>query len=477
MRSGKKNFVVVLVAFVAMMAAACVPEATSSGASVGADCTTPPTIAPGALLSGCSMIGFDLSGLDLSGADLRGANLTGANLANSDLSGADLTGANLTNANLTGADLTGAVLAGSILLGALFIGAILTGTDLGFGQVFGKSGNGGSNQGSNASCTGPYCPGYNEVEAPRGPGRVICEPVVTLPEDDHGDDDVVFVVASTELLTEHGARSVVTDEWTSFRGATFDYSEEDGGSAALLLNGLDLRKADFTDATFIDTDLACKNADGARFSGTRFVPTTSSGVGMGGLFHVSAREADFTGAEMLNMYFCDVDLTGATMVDLAIGGASFISCPEMLTAEEFNDLPADLVVFDGADMRGATFGVVPNPSPTLPAFVPGMTTTVLTIAGDVQTAGSEPKTSRFHGTVLDGAHFEGVMMTGADFTDASADGVVVTTPVQRHNWFDGVVFGSGWTNTTWSGSIDFEGALCPDGSTGGQTNHCFVVMP
>lgn len=474
MRLGKWKFVVVLLACAGILASACDAEPPASVPTTGVDCKKPPVIGPGARLSGCSMVGLVLEGVDLSGADLRGANLTGANLANADLTGANLTGANLTNANLSGANLTNAVLAGTFLLGALFVGAILTGTSFDFGTVFGAKGNGGSNKPTGSSCSGPYCPGYNEVNSPHGPGRTLCS-TGSDAEPAGDDEDDFFLIATTEQLAASGSRSVVTDQWTSFRGATFDYSgSPDSGNGVALLRGLDLRSADFTDATFIDTYLACKDANGARFAGTQFTTTENA---MGGFFHVSMRNTDFTSARIITHYFCDVDFSDATMKGIVIGGASFISCPEMLPAEVFNELPDALVVFDGADMSNASIGVTPNPSATGPSAAPGLTVTMLAIEPDIHAPGSIAKHSTFLGTNLDGAHFANVGFIGADFTGASVDGATVSPGVSGQSWFNNAIFGAGWTNTSWSGTIHFNGAACPDGSTGSDTNPCFPVGP
>lgn len=467
-----KRVLIVLVACLGLIAASCVTD-TSGVPLVGAQCTDPPTLTPGALLSGCNLTGAALAGVDLTGADLRGANLTGADLTGANLTDADLTGANLTNANLTGANLTGAVLAGAILLGALFVNALLGGTDFGFGTVFGPNGNGGSNAPTGGSCVGPYCPGYNEVQSPSGPGRLICEPDVGGLLGPMGPEDI-FIVTTSGQLEDMGSRSVVTDSATSFRGATFDFSNDPDGNGTGLLRGLDLRSADFTDATFIDTYLACKVADGARFTRAQFLPGPS---GTSGFFHVSMRQAELTDTKLVNQYFCDTDFTDATMPGVAIGGASLTSCPELLPADDFNDLPDDLIKFDGADMTGAEIGLLANPSATYPAENPGARITALGIEADKHSPGSTRKHSTFRGTTLDGAHLEGVWLASADFTGASADGVQVTANPLFPNRFDDVIFGTGWTNTSWSGAVDFDGATCPDGSTGSDSNPCFAVAP
>lgn len=476
MQRGNKVLLVVVVLCTALIAAACGSDPGSlpgGGTTVGADCTTPPTLTPGALLSGCYLVGADLSQVDLTGADLRGANLSGADMTGANLTNANLTGANLTNANLTGADLTGAVLAGAILLGALFVNALLRGTDLGFGKVFGLNGNGGSNAPSGPSCAGPYCPGYNEVQTPTGPGRATCA------TDVGGllgpmEPDEIFIGASEAQLLAGGSRSVVTDQFTSFKGATFDFSGDSESSGAGLLKGLNFARADFTDATFIDTYLACKVADGARFSGAHFIPGQ---FGRGGLFHVSMRNAEFTDAQFVNLFLCDTDFTDASMQGIDIGGATLVSCPEILPASVFNQLPDDLLVFDGADMTDATIGVLDNPSAIYPAENPGYRFTVLYSEADVHAPGSMAKHASFRGTDLDGTHFDTAWLVGSVFTGASADSVTVTTTGAAPNRFNDAVFGTGWTNTSWSGTIDFDGATCPDGGTGSPSNPCFPVQP
>ena len=128
------------------------PGGNPSG--VGADCTDPPNLGPGANLVNCDLSlgplrGANLTGTNLTGANLRGAilynaklrdvNLSGATLISADLTGANLTGANLRDANLTfarlSADLTGANLrdanlTNSDLAFANLTGANLTGTNL-----------------------------------------------------------------------------------------------------------------------------------------------------------------------------------------------------------------------------------------------------------------------------------------------------------------------------------------------------------
>jgi uncharacterized protein YjbI with pentapeptide repeats len=106
---------------------------TTTTQPVGADCTDPPSLAPGADLVGC-----DLSGLTLD-ANLTGANLTNTNLTNTDLYGTNLTDANLTGANLTDADADLVVMTGANLTGANLFAADLTNTNLTNAQLWGTN--------------------------------------------------------------------------------------------------------------------------------------------------------------------------------------------------------------------------------------------------------------------------------------------------------------------------------------------------
>ncbi len=111
---------------------------------VGADCTDPPNLGPGANLVNCDlslgpMRDANLRGVNLSGADLRGAimynsKLRDANLSGATLISADLTGANLSGANLRDANLTFARLGGN-LTGADLRDANLTNSDLAFANL------------------------------------------------------------------------------------------------------------------------------------------------------------------------------------------------------------------------------------------------------------------------------------------------------------------------------------------------------
>ncbi len=115
---------------------------------VGADCTDPPSLGPGANLVNCDLsLGplrdANLRGVNLSGADLRGAILYNANLRDANLSGANLVSADLTGATMTGAILTKANLTfarlGGNLSGANLQGANLTGADLAFSNLTGAN--------------------------------------------------------------------------------------------------------------------------------------------------------------------------------------------------------------------------------------------------------------------------------------------------------------------------------------------------
>ena len=108
---------------------------------LGADCTDPPRLAPGAALAGCDLRSLAAQAPDFTGADLREAILDGVQalawrLQDTDLRGASLRGAilaaeSLDGASLRGADLTGATLATDPLgLGGVATGVDLTGADL-----------------------------------------------------------------------------------------------------------------------------------------------------------------------------------------------------------------------------------------------------------------------------------------------------------------------------------------------------------
>ncbi len=100
------------------------PGGNPSG--VGADCTNPPNLGPGADLVNCGLSLAPLRGAKLRGANLTGADLRGAIMYNADLRDANLSGAALTFASLTGANLTGATVTGANMRGATLTGANVT---------------------------------------------------------------------------------------------------------------------------------------------------------------------------------------------------------------------------------------------------------------------------------------------------------------------------------------------------------------
>ena len=88
-----------------------------SGEGVGADCTLPRRIYPGADLSNCDLQYFYLINRDLRNTNFTGANLFGVNfrqtlLRNANLSNTDLRKALFVNAEITDTDLRKANLTG-----------------------------------------------------------------------------------------------------------------------------------------------------------------------------------------------------------------------------------------------------------------------------------------------------------------------------------------------------------------------------
>ncbi len=136
---------------------------TQPGEAIGADCTSPPNLVPGAQLQNC-----DLRTADISGANLSGANLNGANLSGTSSSGGNFTGANLTSANLAGADFNSDDFSGASIGGADFSGASFLFVNLGgatgtpantsasFGLVLCPTGVLSSD--NNDTCDGQYLP-------------------------------------------------------------------------------------------------------------------------------------------------------------------------------------------------------------------------------------------------------------------------------------------------------------------------------
>ena len=422
----------------ALVAGACVaPSSPTPGP--GADCGPPPNVTSGAQLAGCILAGLDLSSANLDGADLRGADLSGADLTDASLVGADLEGANLSNANLTGADLSGAILSGAILLGAVFLNAVFGGTLFGFGSVFGTDGMGGTSPTPPSGCTGDYCPGYNSATA--NTDDWLCDP--------DGIPGTEFVVTRTpEQLAADGQRSVVTNVGTDFTGATFS-NPDDGGP---LTWGLDLREANFTDTTWENQIFVCQSMDGARFGGATFK--------IHQWHHMSARDADFTGASFMTTWLCDSDFTGSDFISSVWEGFDGFSCAEFLPDEEFDLLPDPLVLFDDTDFTNAAMGGVPDPERG--------ELMAMTYAYNGRT-----RSASFHNAVFDGVHITNGLFWDADFTGSSAVGATF----EGDSRFDRVIFSAGWTDTTWTGTASFDGAVCPDGSTGSWTDPCFTVTP
>ncbi len=141
------------------------PGGNPSG--VGADCTNPPNLGPGADLVNCDLLLAPLRGAKLRGANLTGADLRGAIMYNADLREANLTDADLGFATLTGANLTGATLTkanlifarlGANLVGANLRDANLTDADLAFANLTGATVTG-------ANLTGADLRGANLTDA------------------------------------------------------------------------------------------------------------------------------------------------------------------------------------------------------------------------------------------------------------------------------------------------------------------------
>jgi uncharacterized protein YjbI with pentapeptide repeats len=132
---------------------------------VGADCTDPPNLVPGADLTNCDLSGEEMEGVDISNANLSGANLDdaslftaivegatfdnaslrntvmeaaegdGASFVNADMRGVDLYFADVRDANLSGANFTDTWMNSidferSNMQNAIFTGSTLTGVDL-----------------------------------------------------------------------------------------------------------------------------------------------------------------------------------------------------------------------------------------------------------------------------------------------------------------------------------------------------------
>lgn len=421
---------------------------------LGTDCGTSPVIAPGASLFGCNLTGLDLTGANLSGADLRGALLSNANLTGADLTNANLEGANLTGANLTNANLTGANLAGAILIGALFIGAILSGVSFDFGHAYGADGNGGGAP-SGGSCVGTYCAGYNQATVDNG--HPLCDPDVGA----GGFGDWFFVHRTQSQLQAAGTRSVVLDGATSFKGAVFDYSNQDLPSI-IQLRGISWSTADFSDATFVNAGFGCQQGTGARFSGATF---TSTGIAENALhwYVVSFTDSDFS----------DSTWTGAVMSTIDFTGSSFagahISNWQTENQVDFNSdgapddgwvTPLYLMRLDDTDFTGARVGMDVNP---------GTGSAHVKLSDNFNNMGFT--TVSLANANLSGAELGSLEVVGADLSGVTATGTTLHGP----GFFGGANFTGGWAGANWASGAewyDFSGATCPDGNPYSQATPC-----
>lgn len=442
-----------MVAVVALLlvAGACstTPAATPK---VGADCKGMLNLVPGASLFGCNLSGRDLQGIDLSGADLSGANLSNANLTDANLSNADLEGANLTGANLTGANLSGAVLAGAILLGALFVNAILNNVSFDFGAVFGPKGTGGGTPVSETpggACTGPYCPGYDEATADTG--DLLCsEDLVEL------SGGELYFHPSTQQLEEAGTRSVVTDSATSFAGASFRFTTQEDSIA--FLRGLSLRNADFSNASFENIVILCRDIEGGRFNGVSIKGAPHAMMGF-----VSLRNSDFRNSNLERVEFVDVSFAGSDA--RAANWTRLLA----LVFEEFpipgvnDDVPPKYLDLSGVDFRDATLGAERDEDENFHGLLFGGQG----FRGDVDPA--PLRYTSWRGADLRGATVTDLIGEGNDFTEVQTDGLTVggEGTVAR------ATFDSGWLGVNWTGDYDFTDATCPDGSIGSAVNPCF----
>lgn len=429
---------------------------TTPPATVGSDCVTPPNLVPGASLFGCHLVGAVLAGLDLSGADFTGANLSGADLVNANLTGANLEGANLTGADLTGANLTSAILSGAILIGALFVNALLGGALFDFGRVFGPTGQGGTGipvggsgtPGGSTGCSGAMCPGYNEATV-ENPDAMLCRS--DLSDLSNGS---MYFHRSTAYLEAAGERSVVTDSATSFAGATFDYSGIDFPLANM--RALSVGRADFSGATLIHPVIACQDADGARFGGA-----TIHGVGtkdaLATIYDVSFKDADFSNTQMWLTGLGLVDFTGANAQ-----GADWTAI-EAQRAGNFPYQSQLAIDFSGVDFRDASLGVTSNPT----TGSSGMMMSVKT--GTAGTVDDWKLHATFAGADLRDAHLRNLTSPRGVFTGAQTAGLTV----DGDGTVEAAVFDAGWFGVDWTGTYDFDGATCPDGSVGGPANACF----
>jgi len=429
------------------------PGGSGGGSALGVDCTTPPNLVPGALLAGCNLVGVNLAGLDLAGADFKGADLQGADLSEANLTGADFEGANLRNANLTGANLTGAVLSGAILIGALFVNALLKGALFDLGRVFGPTGQGGSgtpvggsgSPGGTGTCSGAFCPGYNEA--------TVADDAALLCRSDLGEltDGQVSLVRTEADLVDHGLRSVVTDSTTSFAGAVLDFSDD--GFAIANLRGLSVGRADFSGATLVNPVIACQDTDGARLTGVTIHGTSAKDRAM--IYNTDLRNADLAGSVLWLVGLAHVDLSGSDAHSAdwtATGVVATNNYPYQ------SDLAADLT---GVNFQGASLGVTANPTNGTSGFW-------LT---EVNMMNPDPP--RFYATLvgadLGNAHVRDLIAPNAMFSGVQTAGLVVDGVGSVR----GATFDAGWLGVNWSGDYDYTDATCPDGTTGGAAAPCF----
>ena len=418
---------------------------------MGAGCIGALQLVPGASLWGCNLAGLDLSGLDLTGADMSGADLTNADLSGANLSRANFTGANLTNANLTGANLTGAILAGAILLGALFVNALFFNTSFDFGAVPRSSGGGGGGTGG-TSCTGPYCAGYNEATVDTG--DLLCS-------DELGaiTGSAFELHLSQQQLEERGLRSTVTDSNTSFRGATFSFTNQD--ESILFFRGLGLSHADFTDTTFENFAILCRDVTGARFSGVtiRSAPFAS-------FAHATFRNSDFSHSTVEGIELTDANFTGSDISDSVWFDVMAVVIEELLVPASNANIGLQMLDLSGVDFSGSTLGLAREldeegePGQFRGVHVGGLR------------RGDSPPVVRF-------ASWAGADLRDATITDLNAEANIFTgaltdgLTVQGEGTAAGATFDAGWLSVNWTGDYDFTGATCPNGSVGSSGNPCF----
>lgn len=448
-QSATRMRVLVLAITVAVLGAACTTGPNGGGPSgnipIGADCTANPIVVAGARLSGCNLGALNLAGLDLAGIDLRGAYLAGADFTGTNLTNANLSSANLTGANLTGANLTEADLSGAILFGALLVGAILFHTIFGDApvpRVYAGNGSGGG-----AQAPGDGVGAGSQAFISRG--EPWCDP------------------NTNSNLVASGHRSVRTDADTDFTGAHFTDNE---------FRGLDFRTGNFTDAVLDNLNSpwwGCLSMAGGTFDGTTFVRWAQQNMDMTG--------ADFSSSIWIHPYLCQADMSGADLHDAQfIGAANIDSCADYSEAG-WPYLPRYGVSFNGANLQGARFG---GNYALAGQYSSGQVGTgPWNLAFRYSTYDPDTQTSTlssgadFRNADLTGAIFEEVDLSFADFNGAITTNVTSTAPMWGNNWQQTDFGTGGWAGSTWTGQQNFDGAACPDGSTGSYANPCFVTTP